>query len=67
MRYVSLAEILDLHDRIIAQSGGATGIRDFGALQSAQAQPRMSFGGEDLYPDLAVKAVALGRRVAFTG
>ena len=36
------------------------GLRDFGLLQSAIAQPRMTFGGQDLYPSLIDKAVALG-------
>lgn len=39
--------------------GGAGGIRDINALESALAQPRQSFGGQDLYPDLATKAAAL--------
>ena len=30
------------------------------ALESALAQPRMTFGGEDLYPTLVEKAAALG-------
>ena len=30
------------------------------ALESALAQPQMTFGGEDLYPTLMDKAVALG-------
>lgn len=59
MRYLSLAQVLDLHRRAIEQSGGATGLRDLGALQSAVAQPRMSFGGSDLYPTLESKAAAL--------
>ncbi len=36
------------------------GIRDRGALESALAQPRMTFGGEDLYPTLVDKAAAIG-------
>lgn len=40
-------------------SGGASGIRDLGALESAVAQPHASFGGQDLYPDLITKAAAL--------
>ena len=39
---------------------GSSGLRDRGALESAVAQPEASFGGEDLYPDLASKAAALG-------
>ncbi|NEP20267.1 MAG: type II toxin-antitoxin system death-on-curing family toxin [Leptolyngbya sp. SIO4C1] len=60
MRYLTLIEILELHRRIIEQSGGASGIWDTGLLESAIAQPRMTFGGEDLYPSLLEKAAALG-------
>ena len=35
-------------------------MRDRNALDSAVAQPRMTFDGEDLYPDAAEKAAALG-------
>ena len=59
MRYLSLGEVLDLHRRIVARWGGAAGIRDLGALESAIAQPRMTFGGSDLYPDIVEKAAAL--------
>jgi len=59
MRYLSLAEVLSLHERIVAQSGGATGLRDLGGLQSAIAQPRATFDGVDLYPSLSDKAAAL--------
>jgi death-on-curing protein len=59
MRHLSLSEVLELHRRITAQSGGTTGLRDFGALESALAQPRMTFGGHDLYPSLIEKASAL--------
>lgn len=59
MRYLSLAEVLDLHHQLIEQSGGSIGIRDLGNLESALAQPSMTFGGEDLYPTVIDKAVAL--------
>lgn len=45
---------------VLRQSGGSPGLRDPGALESALAQPRMTFGGEDLYPSLVEKAAALG-------
>lgn len=60
MRYLSLQEVISLHSLLIAQSGGSSGLRDRGALESAVAQPEASFGGEELYPDLASKAAALG-------
>lgn len=59
MRYISLSEVLELHRRIIEESGGSTGVRDLGGLESAIAQPRMTFGGRDLYPTLIEKAAAL--------
>ena len=40
MRYLSLREILELHDKIIEISGGTSGIRDMRALESAINQPR---------------------------
>jgi death-on-curing protein len=44
---------------VVAETGGATALRDLGALESAIAQPRASFGGNDLYPSLEEKAAAL--------
>ncbi len=60
MRYLTLAEVLFLYRQIIAQSGGMAGLRDKAALESALAQPRMTFGGHELYPTIASKAAALG-------
>ena len=59
MRYLSLAEVLFLHERVVAQSGGAAGLRDLGALQSAIAQPRSTFDGVDLYVSIGEKGAAL--------
>jgi death on curing protein len=56
MRYLSLPEVLEIHRRILRQSGGSSGIRDLGAIQSALAQPEMSFAGKDLYPTIEGKA-----------
>ena len=58
-RHLTLAEVLELHRTVMERWGGAGGIRDINALESALAQPRQSFGGQDLYPDLATKAAAL--------
>ena len=59
MRFLTLAELIDLHGCIVDQSGGAPGLRDMGRLESAIAQPRMSFAGRDLYPTLIEKAAVL--------
>ena len=60
IRYLTVDKVLIIQQRLLASSGGAEGVRDPGALDSAVAQPRMAFGGEELYPDLVEKAAALG-------
>ncbi|GIW01234.1 type II toxin-antitoxin system death-on-curing family toxin [Roseiflexus sp.] len=60
MRYLTLHEILEIYLRVMQQSGGLAGIRDLGALESAVAQPRMTFGGAELYPTVVEKVVSLG-------
>jgi death-on-curing protein len=60
MRYLTLGEVVVLHRRLLEQSGGASGIRDLGLLQSALAQPHATFGGTDLHPTPVDKAAALG-------
>jgi death-on-curing protein len=57
--YLSLAQVLDLHRRQTKRFGGGAGLRDRGALEAAVARPQMTFGGEDLYPEIADKAAAL--------
>ena len=58
MRYLTLSEVITLHQRVLDQSGGGQGIRDLGGIQSAVAQPQMAFGGDDLYPTIESKATA---------
>jgi death-on-curing protein len=60
VRYLTLSEALELHDRVIAQSRGAVGILNLGALESALAQPRITFGGKELYTSVVEKATTLG-------
>jgi death-on-curing protein len=57
--YLSVEQVLALHQALVEQFGGASGLHDLGALESADARPAMTFGGDDLYGDLAAKAAAL--------
>ena len=59
MRYLTLGEVVELHRRVLQAGGGALGIRDLGALDSAIAQPKATFGEVDLYPTVVEKAAAL--------
>ena len=59
IRYLTVAEVVAIHSRVIDQSGGSHGLRDPGALDSAVSQSHVSFGGELLYPSLIEQASAL--------
>ncbi len=64
MRYLTLGEIIALHRRIIAQSGGSPGVPDLAAIESEVSRPRVSVGGADAYPSILEKAAALGFSLA---
>jgi death-on-curing protein len=57
--YVSLYQVLELHRLQIRRFGGSAGLRDRGALEGAVTRPQLTFGGEDLYPDVEAKAAAI--------
>ena len=62
--YLSVDQVRALHADQLRLYGGATGLRDKGGLESALARPAMTFGGEDLYEDLAAKPAALMHSLA---
>lgn len=64
MRYLTLGEVVALHRAVIESTGGATGLRDLPALESAVAQPRATFDGADLHPTITGKAAALAYSLA---
>jgi len=57
--YLSVEQVLFLHALQVGRFGGSKGLRDRSALESAVARAQMTFGGDDLYPDVAAKAAAL--------
>ena len=57
--FVTLDDVLEAHEEVIRVTGGRPGVKDAGLLDSALAQPRMTFGGEDFYPGVEEKAAAL--------
>lgn len=59
IEYISLGQVLYLHDELLRETGGSEGVRDQGLLASALARPGATFGGQDLYPTLPEKAAAL--------
>ena len=60
MNKLTKDDILLLHTELIATYGGSDGMRDEGLLDSAIHAPFQTFGGENLYPSLQLKAAGLG-------
>lgn len=60
MIYLTIEQILDIHHQIIAQTVGVSEVTSLGLLESAIAQPQMTFDSQELYTSLPEKAAALG-------
>jgi len=59
MLYISADDIVTIHDAVINEIGGSFGIREPGLLMSIAEKPKANFNGQELYPDIFVKAAAL--------
>ena len=58
MLFLTLDDIIESHQNQIDTYGGSHGIRDIGLLESAIAQPEVSFGGQYLHADIFEMAAA---------
>ncbi len=58
MNWISLPELVIIHQRVIEQTGGLPGITNPGGLESALARPFTSFEGAELFPELLSKVAA---------
>lgn len=58
IKYLTLEEVLEMHDAFIEKFGGLKGIRDVNLLLSAIETPKAAMFGEDLYPSVYDKAAA---------
>jgi len=52
-------DVLSIHERLIKDFGGASGVRDMGLLESAISRPFQTFDGNELYKSIQEKASAL--------
>ncbi|MBK8202541.1 MAG: type II toxin-antitoxin system death-on-curing family toxin [Bdellovibrionales bacterium] len=63
-RFLSLDDVLELHEMQLESYGGATGIRDRGLLESAVMMPQASFGGEFVHKGVFEMAAAYAFHIA---
>ena len=57
---MSKAQVMRIHTKLTAVTGGADGVRENGLLESALEAPFQTFGGYELYPTIEEKAARLG-------
>ena len=57
-KFLTTLDVLEIHDRIIDNFGGAPKLRDVTLLESALAQPGMVFSGKFMHSTLHEKAAA---------
>jgi death-on-curing protein len=56
--FLSLDEVLEIHEQQIERYGGSLGLRDAAGLESAVATPQATFGGEFLHTSIPAMAAA---------
>lgn len=56
--YLTDAELVEIHDRVIGLIGGMSGLRDTAALASCVAQPKTAVFGQERFLTLFDKAAA---------
>ena len=56
--FLSLDEVLEIHEQQIERYGGSSGLRDAAALESAVATPHATFGGQFLHASIPAMAAA---------
>jgi death-on-curing protein len=58
IRFLSLQNVIHIHEDTLAHEGGMPGLRDEGLLASAVEMPQAAFAGEFLHESLAAMAAA---------
>jgi len=62
--FLTVEDVLLIHEESLARYGGGAGMRDLGALESAVAMPQAGFGGQFLHEDLFAMAAAYAFHIA---
>ena len=58
MNWISSFELLVIHEKVIAETGGNKGVLNFDNLKAAVSRPFAAFGDKELFPDLTSKVAA---------
>jgi len=55
----TVEQVVRLHSKMIARSGGSDGVRDIGLIESAIMRAAAGYGDYDAYPNAVQKAAAV--------
>jgi death-on-curing protein len=64
LQFLTLDNVLEVHEMQLKHYGGATGIRDRGLLESAVMMPQASFGGTFVHNGIYEMAAAYAFHIA---
>jgi death-on-curing protein len=60
MKLLNVQQIIMMHELLIKETGGISGLRDEGLLESAVSAPFQTFDGMYIYKTIESKAARLG-------
>ena len=63
-RFLSVDDVIELHEMQLESYGGATGVRASDLLESAVMMPQASFGGQFVHADVFTMAAAYAFHIA---
>lgn len=58
IEYLTIEQVIELHDELLKRYGGLPGIRDKNLLWSAIDAPKAAMFGQEMYPSVYEKAAA---------
>lgn len=58
IKYLTIEQVIELHDEMLKRYGGLSGIRDKNLLWSAIDVPKTAMFGQEMYPSIYEKAAA---------
>lgn len=59
MKYITAEELVAINQTVIRLSGGSHGLREPGMLESIALKLQTEFSGQELYPDIFLKAAVI--------
>ena len=63
MTFLTLEQLIEIHTIVVEATGGSTGLRDLGRLESVVASQNQNVFGEELYSSVSDKSASIIRGI----